>query len=158
VKGPLAILLAFCVGGCIFSALALPGRPLTVDARVLGKWQCMAPDNDSIGKLTLTSIPDGRVRAEFTDAPGDPTVFEAYAVAFEGSVLVNAELIADGERRQWTVARYTLYRPNLLHIESLRYDALRGTPDSDRSAALRTLLAADRAFDDYCTCLRVESK
>lgn len=154
-----AVLLAMCASGCLYEQPLAPGTAEPVDARLLGTWRCITPESDEIGRLTVAEAPDHRYRAEFGGGDDEPTVFSAYAVTFASERLVNAQEVVAGEPKKWTVARYTLYRRNLLHLEFAREEAFRGaaTP-AERSKTLGRALKDGQVFEDFSTCVRVSMK
>jgi hypothetical protein len=130
-----------------------------VDRRVLGPWRCVASDSAEPLILTVTQAPDRRYRADFTGGAEKPAAFSVYAVRFEGKVLLNAQLIEDGEPGKWTLVRYTLYRPTVLHIEFARDEPFRElTTSGQRIAVLKRELMGAQLFEDYCTCVRVKER
>ena len=154
-----AAVLATVCAGCLYSEPLVPGAAEPVDHRVLGPWRCVAPDSAEPSILTVTQAPDRRYRAEFSGGEDKPAVFVAYAVRFEGKLLLNAQLIEDGDPGKWTLVRYTLYRPNVLHIEFARDEPFReATTSGQRMGVLKRELRGAQLFEDYCTCIRVKER
>jgi len=146
-------------GGCIYEQPLVPGRPETVDRRVLGQWRCVSPDNAEPAILKVTEAPARKYHAEFGGGEATPSVFSAYAVTFHGKTLLNVQEIEAGEGRKWTLARYSLYRPTVLHIEFARDEPFRdATTEEQRLAILRRELKGSGLFEDYCTCIRLKNQ
>ena len=163
VIGPVTRLVAFVVAvvsaGCIYEQPLVPGRPETVDRRLLGQWRCVSPDNAEPAILRVTESPDRKYLSEFGGGDAKPSVFSAYAVNFQGKILLNAQEIEDGEARKWTLARYSLYRPTVLHLEFARDEPFRDATTTDqRVAILRRELKDSGLFEDYCTCIRLKNQ
>ncbi len=150
------LLEAACLAGCLYEQPLAPGRAEPVERRVLGTWRCVAPDSDEPAILAVTHAAEGRYRAEFGGGEDSPSIFSAYAVRFEGKRLLNAQEIVEGEPRKWTLARYTLYRPTVLHIEFARDEPFReAATQGERVKVLKRVLKQEQLFEDYCTCIRI---
>jgi hypothetical protein len=127
-----------------------------VDQRLLGAWRCVAPDSTNPAILTVTQAPDRGYRTELVEGE-DKSVFSVYAVKFEGALLINAQEIVDSEPHKWTLGRYTLYRPTVLHVEFARDEPFReSTTSAQRLAVLKRQLGGTSLFEDYCTCVRIK--
>jgi len=147
---------AALLAGCIYEQPLAPGKAETPDGHVLGDWGCVAPDSDKPAMLKVTLLANQRYQAVFGPTEDDQSVFQAYAVSFAGSRLLNVQEVVDGEPRKWTMARYALLRPRVLHVEFARDEPFRqATTQDERIALLRRLLKRDQLFEDYCTCVRV---
>jgi hypothetical protein len=141
---------------CLAEQPIVPGSPEAVDRGLLGIWRCVFPDEEYAAKLTVEEVDGRRIRAEL--AGGDHNVWFAYRVTFEGKRLLNVQFTGDMPR-QWTVARYTLYRPTVLHIEAVSYDneSLKSaTTAPQRTAALRRGLKDKTPLEDASTCTRIK--
>lgn len=121
------VLLAVTLAGCLYDEPLAPGSADAVDIRVLGAWRCVSPERADADPtiLTVSRVGDRTYRAEFTDGEEEPTVFSAYAVTLGRKRLLNAQQIEDGQPGKWTLARYTLHTPTVLHIEFARDEPFR---------------------------------
>jgi hypothetical protein len=151
------VLLALAAAGCLYDDPFLPGAPATVDARVLGKWRCVAPEqsDQEAAILTVSQGSDHTVRAEFAGGSEEPTVFSAYAVNIGGKQFLNAQEI-DGSPKKWTVARYTLHSSSVLQIQFARDEPFREISKHRRLEAFKRELKGNRLFEDYCACIRIK--
>lgn len=150
----LAILLALTAAGCLFDEPLLPGPPLALERQLLGTWRCVAPDARETARLTVATTPEGWYRAEIRSEDEEPTAWHAYAVDFEKTRLLNVQWVGDDQRKTWTVARYTLFKPTLLNLERMKDEPFEVA--TSRQARLSILKNAPGLFLDYCTCVRIE--
>lgn len=155
-RGMLAVAAGVSLAGCLYDQPLAPGVPEAVEPRLVSEWRCVAPESEKPAILSVTLLADNRYRAVFGPKDDDEAVFVGYVVTFEGTRLVNAQEEVGGARRKWTLARYTLYRPTLLHIEFARDEPFRNASTQEqRVQILRSLLKAP-LFEDYCTCIRTK--
>ena len=155
----IVLMAAMALPGCLFDRPLVPGTPEPVDARLVGAWRCVAPDAEEPAILTVTGSADRRYRAELAGKDEKPSIYSAQAVAFEGKRLLNVQEIEDGTPKRWTVVRYTLLRPDALHIEAADEKAFEGaSTDAQRLAAMKRALAHDALFSAFCTCVRIPKK
>jgi hypothetical protein len=150
---------AACAAGCLSEQPIASGSTESIDRSLLGSWRCVFPDEDEkrASTLKITEAEDRRLRAVFV---GESFVLTAHAVKYEGGRLLNVSFEEKG-RISWTVARYTLYRPAVLHVEYPKYDNdtfkdLK-TP-GQRSDALRRAYKAGTLFEDSFTCVRIRGE
>jgi hypothetical protein len=109
--------------------------------------------------LTITRQGERGYRAEFKGGDDAPMVFAAQAVTRGGKTLMNAQELAESGAQRWTVARYTLLRPTVLHLEAAKESALKDAAnDAARLAALDRALARGELFEDFCTCVRIATR
>lgn len=155
----LVLAAAAALPGCLFDAPVVPGPPQAVDARLLGAWRCITPESEDAMVLTITRQGDRAYRAEFKGGDDAPMVFAAQPVTRGGKTLLNAQELAESGPQRWTVARYTLLRPGLLHLEAAKESALKdASGDAPRLAALDHALAKGELFEDFCTCVRIATR
>jgi hypothetical protein len=151
----LIVTTALCLSGCLWDEPLLPG-PARGEARLVGTWKCMGPETEELLTLKVTEPSPRQYRAEFDGGEDEPLVQLASIVRFQGQELLNVQ---DEESGKWTVARHTLYRPELLHLEMLQDAAFQDAEDSAaRLAILKKGLKDGKAFEDYCTCIRVKEE
>ena len=152
------VLLGLVTFGCLYDEPFLPGRPEVLDQQLLGEWRCISSERASAEPaiLTVSRDADRTYRAEFVGGGGDPTVFSAYTVAVANARFLNAQEIVDNRPRKWTVARYTLHTPTILHIEFARDEPFRGIANKDQLAAFKRELKGNRLFEEYCLCVRIK--
>jgi hypothetical protein len=143
--------------GCLSEQPVLPGSPESVDRSLLGSWRCVFPRDEDASTLTITETGDRGIRAVFSGSDPEGSGWVAYAVKFDGKRLLNIR--ADGdESRKWTLARYALYQPTVLHVEYPKYDNatfMQATTPAERRGALRRGYKAKSLFDDSFTCVRI---
>jgi len=150
---------AVMLSGCLYDHPVAPGAPEALDPAVMGRWKCVSPDGDGVETLTVSAGPDRRYRAEVAGTDEKPFVFTGYPVTFESQKVVNVQELVDGEPRKWTLVRYTLHRPTVLHLEGARREPLEGARTvEERARAARSALKEGRLFDDFCVCIRAAQK
>jgi hypothetical protein len=151
-----AILLAGATAGCLFEQPLVPGPPLPVDQTLIGAWRCVSPDGPDSALLTVSTTPAGWYRAEFKDEGDEkakPSVWGAYAVNFEKARFLNVQSVGERDKKEWTVARYTLFKPAILNLEQVKEKAFEGA--ATPAARLALLKKPDDLFQEYCTCVRI---
>ena len=150
------LVLAAACSACLLDAPLAPGQPEPLDRRLLGQWRCVAPENTDPSVLTVTEESARHYQARFDD---EDSAFSIYVVKFNGQQLFNAQEVVSGERRKWTLGRYTLFRPGLLHIEAARDEPFQAaSANIERVAILKRQLKSGALFEDYCSCVRVKEK
>jgi hypothetical protein len=151
------LLLAATTSACLFPEAVIPGSPRPLDARLFGSWRCVSPESAETMNLDIAAGADQHYKAAFW-APGEnPSGFSAYAADLEGSSLLNVQDVTDKAKPgEWTVLRYTLPRPGLLHLEAVHDAPFKSATNSaERLAILKNGLANSAVLDDYCSCVRI---
>jgi hypothetical protein len=150
------LLLAAGTTACLFEQPLIPGSPLAVDRPLIGAWRCVSPDGPDSALLTISTTPEGWYSAEFKDEgdeKGKPTVWSAYSVTFEKARFLNVRSIGERDGKEWTIARYTLFKPTVLNLEQVKDKAFDGA--TTREARLALLKKPEDVFQEYCTCVRI---
>lgn len=145
---------AVALPGCLSETPIAPGAATPIDERLVGTWRCVSGNQDVVSILTIarqSATAYAGTLAEFGHEPGS---FEAYLVGRGSNALANVKDLETDSAERWTLMRPTLYRPDLLHVE---------TVDSDHkapgfSAALKDPKKRDALFEDAFTCVRVPPK
>ena len=71
---------------------------------------------------------------------------------------MNVEAMEPADKRFWSLARFTLHRPDVLQIELAKEEPFRQAPaDSPRTVVARALERGD-LFADWCVCARIREE
>jgi hypothetical protein len=150
---------ALCLSGCLYDQPLAPGAAEPLDPAVMGAWKCVNPDGDEVETLTVGTAADRRYRVGLAGGEDKPSVFTAYPVTFESQKVVNIQEVVDGQARKWTLVRYTLHRPTVLHVEFAHHEPFEGAATAEqRLKVLREELKEGRLFGDFCVCIRAAQK
>ena len=96
------------------------------------------------------------------EAEGEtPDLYEAYASEIKGQVVLNVrDLDPRASPKPWTFARYSFLLPDVLRIQLVSDDELKGVEQA--SMALRSALeerdAKTGLYVDFCVCLRTADR
>src|SRR5262245_35344295 len=160
----LAVLAALSLAGCGKSEKPIahagpgpiaPGGAEPIDARLLGTWRCVTAGDSSAAVLTVAEAPEGRYRAELVE-DGHTDSCLAYGVRVGAERVLNVQLLPNDN--EWALARYTLYRPNLLLIESGPSDTLMKAATQADGRLLERVLKEREPFGVSLACVRIEKK
>jgi hypothetical protein len=157
----LAVLLL--LPGCYESEVALdPSPQVAVDAAVIGSWRCLPLDGDldeEPATLTVKSGSDRAYALEWREGTKAPDRYEAFASRVGASVLVNVqEIKTSGERGKWVYVRYTLLRPNVLQLQVVADDEMKGVERSRDAirAAITARSERPALYQDFAVCARAK--
>jgi hypothetical protein len=145
------------LSGCLSSTPIAPGAAEPVDARLLGTWRCVSPDDEATSILVLARKDPTTYSGTLAGEDENPSGFEAFLVGRGAGRLANVKDRETAGDEAWTLLRPTLYRPDLLHLEVIdheRYKAHR----ADLPAMLKDAGRRDELFGAFCTCVRVPAK
>jgi hypothetical protein len=148
--------------GCYESEVALdPSPQQEVDAAVIGSWRCLPLDADADEEPATVTVKRGSDRlygVEWQEGTKPPDRYEAFASSVGGAVLVNVqEIKGNGERGRWVYLRYALLRPNVLHLQVVSDEAMKGVEKS--RAAIRAVIerrSEQPLYQDFCVCARAK--
>jgi hypothetical protein len=148
--------------GCYESEVALDILPQqSVDGAVIGSWRCLPLDADADEEpATLTVKGGDRTYAvEWQEGTKAPDRYEAFPSSLGGVVLVNVqEIKANGEHGKWVYVRYTLLRANVLQLQVVSDQAMKGVPKSRAAIRAEIEQGADRPalYQDFGVCARAK--
>jgi hypothetical protein len=158
----LLLLAALPLLGCPYGADA-PIDPVAapLDTRLLGRWRCVSGDSEEVGVVQFKSVSSAKdvYDISFLPCDGSDCSFTAHLTMVGGIPMLNArENKKAGEAGDWSFARYTLYRPDLVHFELVREEPFKGVPET--SVAIRHVLEEQMGrpelFEDWMSCVRVK--
>jgi hypothetical protein len=153
--GVLSLALAF--SGCLAGSPLAPGDPETVDGALIGKWRCIGFDDDAeVGILTVARKDPKTYEVEASGEPR-PSKWEAFTVKVEKDRFINVRDLDSSNDEPWTLLRFTLYRPNLLYLEAVRYEAWKARR-RDFQKALLDASTRETLFEDYLSCVRTDKR
>jgi hypothetical protein len=112
--------------------------------------------DDSTVSLGISAVTPTEFEVVLTAEDETPDRYRAHAASLDGVALANVQAIDEsGTPGKWTLARYTLHRPDLMGIEMAREDALKDprAGSNVRDLARKHLRAGD-LFEPFCACVR----
>lgn len=149
---------------CYESDTPLDAVPLIdITPTVLGTWRCLPLDGDADEPaitLTVRRSSQDRLYDALWQEPGKaPDRYEAYASVLQGTTLLNVrERDERGPTGKWTFLRYTLLRPNVLHLQVVAEAGMATVPRT--AAAVRAAVERDRNtpafYSDVAACARAK--
>jgi hypothetical protein len=137
-----------------------------VDSRLMGTWRCLPSEPKPDAKaanFVVSPVSDRVYSISFVEEGEDPDRYEAYGSSVKGRSLLNVrDLAPRSPAKPWSFARYAFLRPDVLQVQLVNDELLKGTEHSPASlrAALERLDSNPGLYVEYCVCLRatVESK
>lgn len=153
------VLAAVVLPGCLSETPIAPGAASPIDERLVGTWRCVSGDEDEEGTFTLTVVRQSATSYSVSVAESDEKAsrFEAFLVGAGENVLANVKDTETESADRWTLARHTLYRSDVLHLQAIDYEKYKAQR-KDIPAALKDPKRRDDLFIDWCTCVRVRPK
>jgi hypothetical protein len=153
--------LALAVAGCLPDFPLDTSPEIDLDERLLGRWSCVSPEQDSLLSLTFDRDPKQErvynivTQEQGKDAEGGPGAFIS---AVSSSRILNVPTDEDGS--DWAFVRYSLLRENVLYLETSDEALL----DAERSAKssqevrkiLEQALAERDPFEPSLACVAVK--
>jgi hypothetical protein len=152
---PLAVM---ALPGCLSETPIVPGAPAPIDERLLGAWRCVSPEanEEATTTLTLRRRDATSYAGTMAESPEKASGFEAHVVGKGDGALVNVKDTDTESKESWTVVRYALLRPDVLHLDMADYDAYQKA-GKDAPVALRDPKRRETLLRDWCTCVRVRA-
>lgn len=153
------------LGACYDFGVPLDSAPTrAVDSKLLGTWRCLGtePSPDAKPANIVVSAGGERIYGIRFEAEGEsPDLYEAYASEIKGQIVLNVrDLDPRASTRPWTFARYSFLLPDVLRVQLVSDDELKGVEQT--SLALRTALeergARTELYIDFCVCLRAADR
>ena len=160
--GVVALIALAMSAGCYESDFPLdPNPPLAVWQAWLGTWRCLPADADadeSPASLRVKPGPEGWYDATWQEGRNQSR-YEGYTSDVLGTRFVSIrERKADGKTGRWAFVRPTLLRPNVLQLQIVNEDAMKGVETS--ASAIRRAVeqrVTDPALTvDFCVCVRAK--
>ena len=165
-RGVVVAALALGTAGCYESDYPLDPEPLIdLNPAVLGTWRCLpldAPVDEAAAVLTVTRSSRARLYdATWQEEGSTPDRYEAYASVLQGTTLLNVrERDERGATGKWTFLRYTLLRPNVLHLQVVADSGMRGVAST--ATAVRAAVERERNsagfYTDVAVCARAKAE
>jgi hypothetical protein len=158
-----ALIAAATVGGCYESDVPLDPSPrIEVDEAWLGTWRCLpfaADADEQPATMVVERAADRRYGVTWREGDGEPDRYEGFASAIEGSPFVSLqERKANEPGGTWVFVRPTLLRPNVLQVQIVDENALKGVEKS--APALRGAIARQLSRPgltvDFSVCVRAK--
>lgn len=148
--------------GCYESETPLDPMPLIdITPAVLGTWRCLPLDGDADEPAVTLTVKRGSqdryYDALWQESDKAPDRYEAYASVLQGTTILNVrERDERGATGKWTFLRYTLLRPNVLHLQVVADAGMAGVPRT--AAAVRVAVERERNtpsfYTDVAACAR----
>jgi hypothetical protein len=150
-------------GGCYESDFPLDPAPgLAVDDALLGTWRCLpigADADEPPATMSVRRAADRRYAVTWKESDGETLRYEAFASSVEGQRFLNVqERKTDGAGGKWVFMRPTLFRPNVLQVDIVDADALKGVEESAPAVrrAIARQLASPSLAVEFCVCARAK--
>lgn len=156
----------FSLAGCYQADFPL-GSPKagTIDGAILGQWRCVqgGRSENSVLLITAMSFDEKQYYVELNTAGEKPLRYRAFSTAIEGERLLNLQELdvrTPVPQRKWVFVRYTLLKPNILQVELVKDEALKGvgpSPSAVRDFMERNVTNRE-LYRDFCVCTREVEK
>jgi hypothetical protein len=148
--------------GCYDSDVPLDKAPqASIDRALVGAWRCLP--FESGGNAEATTLTVGRETDQvysitLQEGQKEAERYEAYASLVKGTPLLNVkDLDPRRPASPWTLARYSLLLPDVLHVQVVGKKLLRGVERSPAAIrqALERLSERRELYQDLMVCVRV---
>jgi len=143
-----------------FDAPIEPTPKHALDPALLGTWRCLGTDQPPDAKpanFVVTAARDRVYSIRFAEGDEKPEAYEAHASEVKGHTVLNVRDLDPGfPTKPWTFARYSFLLPNVLRVQLVDDDVLKGveqTPTALR-AALERLDGKPELYAEICICVR----
>jgi hypothetical protein len=150
-------------GGCYESDSPLDPAPgAEVDEALLGTWRCLplnADANEPPATMSVTRAADRRYGVTWRETDNDPVRYEAFASSVDGQRFLNVrERKTNGPSGKWMFVRPRLLQPDVLQVQIVDAEALKGVPDSPAAVrrAIARQLSRPSLTVDFCVCARAK--
>ncbi len=163
--GVLVVSVAALTAGCYQSDYPLDSDPLIdLNPGLLGTWRCLAIDGDADeAPVTFTLARSSRARvydAAWKEDGDPPDHYDAYASVIQGTTLMNVRQRDErGPTGTWTFLRFTLMRPNVMHLQVVADKAMAGVANT--ATAVRAAVERERNaaafYLDVAVCARAKA-
>ena len=127
----------------------------------LGTWRCLpvgADADEPPATLRVKRGPEQRYDATWQEGDKQER-YEGFTSAIGSTRFVNIrELKADGKTGQWVFVRPTLLRPNVLQLQVVDNDAMKGVEASAPAVrrAIEQNISSPALTVDFCVCVRAK--
>jgi hypothetical protein len=149
--------------GCYESDVPLGPPAAVADARLVGRWRCIA-DKTNPHILELNVARRGEQQYDVRlDMPGEDTLrYRGHGTDVRGTTLINLQEQKPGEdpsTARWDFVRATLLKPNVLDVQIVDDDLFTDKPRTAEAqrAVMEANIARPELYFDYCVCVRVEA-
>lgn len=152
----LAGVLALPGGGCFFASPIDVAPGVDLDPSILGTWRCLPMPNprEATAVFVVSSSGERRYQISVRERGVGPLEFEAHASLVNGRRVLN---LRGPTPKPWTFARYSFLQPDLVRVELVDPDMLKGVEDSPASlrGALERQGGSPDLFKDGWVCTPV---
>jgi hypothetical protein len=152
---------ALALGGCYDFGAPIDVAPrLALDPALLGTWRCLPSDpapDATPANFVVARARDLVYSIALQEKDEDPDRYEAHASGVGGRTVLNVrDLDPKAQAKPWSFARYTFLLPDVLRVELVSDEALKGVEHSPGSlrAALERPEARPELYVDFCVCVR----
>ena len=156
----LCLVLAVGCAGCYLQFPLDTSPQADIEAAALGTWRCLPFDQGAQSKPANIVVKRGRDRLYsivFQEDGEEASQVEAHASIVKGQTLINARVVnSEAPSKPWLIARYSLVRPNVMHLELIdetKLEAADTSPESLRRTVEQAANLSD-LFGDWCVCVR----
>jgi hypothetical protein len=126
------------------------------EAQVAGRWRCVGPGEAKAALVEISRRGPTVLEAVIDPGSKDTGRVRLHAARSGGQALVNVEMFGSDDPEKWSLARMTLLRPSVLHVEVAREKPFETVPDSARRSVIERGLRDGGLFDDFWVCVRAE--
>lgn len=155
-----ALLSTLFLLGCPYDSPAPLAEPSDVplDERLIGSWRCASSASEEPNVISFSRVDATEVRAAVHAGDEDPGPFRLKSAKSGGTQLVNVEALEPADKKFWSLARFTLHRPDVLQIELAREEPFRQAPADGPGTVVARALERGDLFADWCVCARIRDE
>ena len=148
--------------GCYSSEVPLDQTPqASIDRGLVGAWRCLSFGAGADAEATTVTVgreTDLVYAITLQEGQKEPERYQAHASLLKGTTLLNVkDLDPRLPAKPWTLARYSLLLPDVLHVQVVGEKLLKGVEPSPASLrqALERLSERRDLYQDLMVCVRV---
>lgn len=154
------LFLAAVLTSCYESLGPLSKPGVSVDAALLGSWQCVPDpkeDPDKTFVIRIFRFDDYQYYAELMEEE-EVTRYRAYPTVLDSSILLNVQEISqDSENEKWGFIRYQLTQSKTLNLAIVSDKAVTSKDESEALQEIRKRVAQDALYQTFASCIRQKS-
>ena len=158
------VLAAVAAAGCYESPVPLDAAAqVDLDPGVIGAWRCLGSNSSSTdgpANLTVRRVQDRMFAVTLQEGSLPPDRYEAHTSLVKGRPIVNLRDLSSTRGKPWMFVRYSLLRPNVLQIQVVSADSLKGVEASAPALrkSIERLSGRASLYMDSCVCVRLKTE
>ena len=123
-----------------------------------GRWNCVGPGDLKASRVEIARRAPTRLEAVIDPGSTDTGRVRLHAARSGSQALVNVEMLETDDPEKWSLARMTLLRPGVLHVEVAREKPFEKVSAAATRGVIERGLREGGLFQDFWVCVRAEEE